>query len=72
MPNMHFKSQISYSAKQWRGKTLANLANSEQFVKVLPIQIYITKLQVDSGSMTNKYYYQANSKHACMEIINYS
>ena len=28
-------------------KTLANLVNPKQFAKVLPIQIYITKLQVD-------------------------
>ena len=31
---------IPYSAKWWRGKTLANL---KQFAKVLPIQIYILK-----------------------------
>ena len=30
---------ILYSAKRWRGKSLANLANPEQFAKVLPIQI---------------------------------
>ena len=35
---------LPYSAKQWRGKTLANLANPEQFAKVLPIQIYIAIL----------------------------
>ena len=37
-----------------------NLVSPEQFAKVLPIQIYIIKLRVDS--MTNEY--QANSKHA--------
>ena len=45
----------------WRktvvGKTLAN---PEQFAKVLPIQIYIIKLRVDS--MTNEY--QVKSEHA--------
>ena len=40
-------ANILYSAKWWWGKTLANLVNMEQFAKVLPIQIYITKLQVD-------------------------
>ena len=40
------------------GKTLANLANPEQFAKVLPIQI--DKLREDS--MMNEY--QANSEHA--------
>ena len=54
-------SYALYSAKQWREKFLANLVNLEQFVKVLPIQIYIIKLRVDY-SMTNEY--QANSKHA--------
>ena len=39
-----FKAYIPYSAKRWRGKTLANLANLEQFAKVIPIQIYIIKL----------------------------
>ena len=34
-------------------ETLANLPNLEQFAKVLPIQIYIIKLWVDS--MTNEY-----------------
>jgi len=28
-------------------KTLANLANPEQFAKVLPVQIYIIKLWID-------------------------
>ena len=59
-PTLLFKAQIPYSTKWWRGKTLANLANPEQFAQVLLIQIYIIKLRVDS--MTNEY--RANSKHA--------
>ena len=30
---------ILYSAKQWQGKTLANLANCKSFVNILPNQI---------------------------------
>ena len=34
---------VLYSAKQWQGKTLANMANLEQFAKVLPNQVHIIK-----------------------------
>ena len=37
----------AYSTKHWWEKTLANLANTEQFAKVLPTPICILKLQVD-------------------------
>ena len=33
---------LSYSAKWWQEKTLVDLANPEQFVKVLPTQIYVS------------------------------
>ena len=51
---------ILYSTKWQQRKTLTNLANLEQFAKVLPIQIYIIKLWVDS--MMNEC--QTNSEHA--------
>ena len=38
---------ILYSAKWLQGKTSAYLADPEQFTKVLPIQIYVIKLQAD-------------------------
>ena len=42
---------ILYSTKLWWGKTLANLANSKQFAKVLPAQIYIKKLWIYNRSL---------------------
>ena len=47
-------NNIPYSAKQWRGKTLANLANPKQFAKVLPNQIYILK-KLRIQSITKKF-----------------
>ena len=56
--------RILYSAKRWQGKTLANLPNLEQFAKVIPIQIYIIKLQVDSAECP------ANSgEHAWLKLV---
>ena len=42
--HINYMNYIPYSAKRWRGKTLANLVNPEQFAKVLPIQIFVAIL----------------------------
>ena len=60
--------QIPYSAKQWRGKTLVNLANPKQFAKVLPIQIYILKT-ADSRLPNN--WLGNNSCDVSHEILSY-
>ena len=59
-------ASIPHSIKWWREKALANLVNLEYFAKVLPIQIYIIKLQVDKTSLPRMNTKDEISQGTCM------